>query len=70
MTSFFNKMTSIFAGAVGLLVGGALAGRGLGVLAVLAMGGLIALGLGILAAPFVTKLAEDELAKAETTPSA
>ncbi|WP_424975014.1 hypothetical protein [Dinoroseobacter sp. S124A] len=65
MTDFFNKMTSILAGAVVLLVGGALAGLGLGVLALLAMGGMIALGLGLLAAPFVTKLAEEEIAKAD-----
>ncbi|WP_424966545.1 hypothetical protein [Dinoroseobacter sp. S375] len=65
MTEFFNKMTSILAGAVVLLVGGALAGLGLGVLALLAMGGMIALGLGLLAAPFVTKLAEEEIAKAD-----
>lgn len=63
MTDFFNKMTSILAGAVVLLVGGALAGLGLVVLALLAMGGMIALGLGLLAAPFVTKLAEEEIAK-------
>lgn len=70
MTSFFNKMTSILAGAVVLLVGGALAGLGLGVLALLAMGGLIAMGLGMLAAPFVSKLTEAELAKSEDAQSA
>ncbi len=53
MKTLANKITSGLAGAVVLLVGGAMAGLGLAVIAFLALFALAAIGLALLAKPFV-----------------
>ena len=53
MKTLTDKITSIAAGAVTLLVGCMLAGLGLTVMAFLAIFALAAIGLAIIAAPFV-----------------
>jgi len=52
MKSIFNKTASFAAAAVALVIGGAMAGLGLAMLAVLAMFALAVVGLALLAAPF------------------
>ena len=66
MKSLFAKITSTAAGAIVLLVGCAMAGLGLTVIAVLAMFALAVLGLALLARPFMAlseQNADDEAAE-------
>ena len=59
MKPFFRKIASATAGAVALLLVGAMAGLGLTVIALLAMFALAAVGLAFLASPFLAYAAQD-----------
>ena len=68
MKTIFNKVTSTAAGAVALLVGCAMAGLGMTVIALLAMFALAVVGLAFLASPFVAYAAQNAEIKEFETP--
>lgn len=74
MKPVLTKITSTIAGAIVLVIGCAMAGLGLSVLAVLAMFAMAALGLAVLARPFldtaIAKAAEEQGASVQANPSA